>query len=39
MAEDPEAVKFEKEMEALALSEKVEESKQIELPTLADPKL
>ena len=39
METDPEALKLEKELEEQAKAEKVEESKEIELPSLADPKL
>jgi hypothetical protein len=39
MSHDPEAIKLEKELEEQAKEEKVEASKEIELPTLADPKL
>lgn len=39
MAEDPEALKLEKELEEQCKDEKIEASKGIELPTLADPRL
>ena len=39
MSADPEAIKLEKELEAQCKDEVVEASKEIELPTLADPRL
>jgi hypothetical protein len=39
MAEDPEALKLEKELEEQCKDEKIEASKGIVLPTLADPRL
>lgn len=39
MATDPEAMKLEKELEEQCKDEKIEPSKEIELPTLADSKL